>query len=163
MEATRNCKESTIHVDIVRVERRARELGFRHASIGELAEGIRLAESLMGAKIATPDAVMRMDVVTGMTAWVTGDPIEGVFLVLPLSPAGEQAVRDGTYCPADPAPAHLAWQAREAHVSCIPLTCAGTASMSGPCLSRPVMLVVLKLVRSVLGCPTIGRVLPIRA
>lgn len=113
MKATRNCKESTIHVDIVRVERRARELGFRHASIGELAEGIRLAESLMGAKIATPDAVMRMDVVTGMTAWVTGDPIEGVFLVLPLSPAGEQAVRDGTYCPADPAPAHLAWQGRD--------------------------------------------------
>jgi hypothetical protein len=33
--------------------------------------------------------------------------------VLPLSPAGEQAVRDGTYHPADPAPAHLAWQGRD--------------------------------------------------
>jgi len=113
MNATRNSKKSTIHVDIVRVERRAKELGFRHATIGELAEGIRLAESLMGSKIATQDAVMRMDVVTGMTAWVTGEPIEGVFLVLPLSPAGEQAVRDGSYCPADPAPAHLAWHGRD--------------------------------------------------
>ncbi|WP_155840031.1 hypothetical protein [Hyphomonas jannaschiana] len=104
---------STIHVDIVLVEQRARELGFRHATIRELGDGIRLAESLMNSKIATADAVMRMDVVTGMTAWVTGNPIEGVFLVLPLSPAGEQAVRDGTYCPADPAPAHLAWHGRD--------------------------------------------------
>ena len=113
MKATRNSKKSTIHVDIVRIEQRANELGFRHATIRELGEGIRLAESLMNSKIATPAAVMRMDVVTGMTAWVTGDPIEGVFLVLPLSPAGEQAVRDGSYCPSDPAPAHLAWHGRD--------------------------------------------------
>lgn len=113
MKATRNGKMSTIHVDIVLVEQRARELGFRHATIRELGDGIRLAESLMNSKIATADAVIRMDVVTGMTAWVTGNPIEGVFLVLPLSPAGEQAVRDGTYCPADPAPAHLAWHGRD--------------------------------------------------
>ncbi|MBD3771601.1 MAG: hypothetical protein IE925_15845 [Rhodobacterales bacterium] len=102
-----------MHVDIVRVTARAADFGFRHASIAELTEGIRLAETLMGASIATPEAVMRMDVVTGMTAWVTGNPVEGIFLVLPLSPAGEQAVREGTYCPADPAPAHLAWQGRD--------------------------------------------------
>ena len=102
-----------MHVDIVRVAERARDFGFRHAGIADLSEGVALAESLMGSKIATADAVMRMDVVTGMTAWVTGAPVEGIFLVLPLSPAGEQAVRDGTYCPADPAPAHLAWQGRD--------------------------------------------------
>ena len=113
MNATRNGILSKMHVDIVRVEARAADFGFRHATIGELTEGIRLAESLMGSSIATPEAVMRMDVVTGMTAWVTGNPVEGIFLVLPLSPAGEQAVREGTYCPADPAPAHLAWQGRE--------------------------------------------------
>jgi hypothetical protein len=113
MNATRNGILSKMHVDIVRVTARAADFGFRHASIAELTEGIRLAESLMGSSIATPEAVMRMDVVTGMTAWVTGNPVEGIFLVLPLSPAGEQAVREGTYCPADPAPAHLAWQGRE--------------------------------------------------
>lgn len=113
MNATRNGILSKMHVDIVRVTARAADFGFRHASIAELTEGIRLAETLMGASIATPEAVMRMDVVTGMTAWVTGNPVEGIFLVLPLSPAGEQAVREGTYCPADPAPAHLAWQGRD--------------------------------------------------
>ena len=56
MKATRNSKKSTIHVDIVRIEQRANELGFRHATIRELGEGIRLAESLMNSKIATPDA-----------------------------------------------------------------------------------------------------------
>lgn len=113
MNATRNGILSKMHVDIVRVAARAADFGFRHASIAELTEGIRLAEKLMGSSIATPEAVMRMDVVTGMTAWVTGNPVEGIFLVLPLSPAGEQAVREGTYCPADPAPAHLAWQGRD--------------------------------------------------
>lgn len=113
MDATRNSILSTIHVDIARVAKRAGDFGFRQASIADLTAGIQLAETLMGSAIATPDAVMRMDVVTGMTAWVTGDPVEGIFLVLPLSPAGEQAVRDGTYAPADPAPAHLAWQGRD--------------------------------------------------
>jgi hypothetical protein len=102
-----------MHVDIVRVTERAADFGFRHASIADLTAGIHMAESLMGSRIATPDAVMRMDVVTGMTAWVTGNPVEGFFLVLPLSPAGERAVRDGTYHPADPDPAHLAWQGRD--------------------------------------------------
>ena len=113
MNATRNGILSKMHVDIVRVTARAADFGFRHASIAELTEGVRLAEALMGSSIATPEAVMRMDVVTGMTAWVTGNPVEGIFLVLPLSPAGEQAVREGTYSPADPAPAHLAWQGRD--------------------------------------------------
>lgn len=113
MSATRNSKIFAIHVDIAEVAKRAGDFGFRHAGIADLTAGIQLAESLMGSQIATPEAVARMDIVTGMTAWVTGEPVDGVFLVLPLSPAGEQAVRDGTYVPADPAPAHLAWQGRD--------------------------------------------------
>ena len=113
MSATRNSKLSVIHVDIVRVLQRAKDFGFRHAGMADLTSGIRLAETLLGSAIATPEAVARMDVVTGMTAWVTGDPVNGVFLVLPLSVAGERAVRDGTYNPAEPDPAHLAWQGRE--------------------------------------------------
>jgi len=113
VNATRNSILSTMHVDIVRVERRARDFGFRHAGLADLTAGIEMAESLMGSAIATAEAVMRMDVVTGMTAWVTGAPVDGIFFVLPLSPAGEQAVRDGSYHPADPAPAHLAWQGRD--------------------------------------------------
>ena len=113
MDATRNSKNVSMHVDIVRVAERAGDFGFRHAGMADLAAGVKLAEELTGSPIAAPEAVARMDVVTGMTAWVTGNPVDGVFLVLPLSPAGERAVRDGSYCPADPAPAHLAWQGRD--------------------------------------------------
>ena len=113
MKATRNSKLSIIHVDIVRVAERAADFGFRHANIAELTAGIALAETLMGSKLATPEAVMRMDIVTGMTGWVTGVPVDGIFFVLPLSPAGEQAVRDGSYNPAEPAAEHLAWHGRD--------------------------------------------------
>ncbi len=66
-----------------------------------------MAELLMSSKIATPDSVAEMDRITGMTAWVTGDPVDGIFLTLPLSAAGESAVRDGSYNPASPDPVHL--------------------------------------------------------
>lgn len=113
MKATRNSNVSTIHVDIVRVSKRAAEFGFRHAGMADLAAGIALAEELMSSKIATTEAVIRMDVITGMTAWVRGDPVDGVFLVLPLSVAGEQAVRNGTYYPSAPDEAHLAWHGKD--------------------------------------------------
>ena len=113
MNATRNSNFDAIHVDIVRVAERAKDFGFRHAGMVDLAEGVRLAESLLGSSIATPEAVARMDVITGMTAWVTGNPVDGVFLVLPLSVEGERAVRTGTYEPANPDPAHLAWHGRD--------------------------------------------------
>ena len=66
-----------------------------------------MAELLMSSKIATPDSVAEMDRITGMTAWVTGHPVDGIFLTLPLSQLGEQAVRDGSYDPANPDPVHL--------------------------------------------------------
>lgn len=66
-----------------------------------------LAESLMQSKLATPEAIAEMDRITGMTAWVTGDPVDGIFLSLPLTAAGEAAVRDGTYAPAAPDTLHL--------------------------------------------------------
>ncbi|MEZ5955223.1 MAG: hypothetical protein R3C13_13075 [Hyphomonas sp.] len=92
---------------------RAAEFGFRRAGFADVAAGVALAEELMGSKIATAEDVMRMDVVTGMTAWVRGNPVDGVFLTLPLSASGEQAVRNGTYVPAHPDPAHLAWQGKD--------------------------------------------------
>jgi hypothetical protein len=94
-------------IDLSRVAARAAEFGFRRANDAELAAGITIAESLMGSKIASPHAVRRMDDITQMTAWVTGEPVEGVFLTLPLTRAGELAVRNGTYEPGDPDEAHL--------------------------------------------------------
>ena len=100
-----NCKTNVVDLD--RVAAKAAELGFRRASFSELKQGVAVAEELMATKIATPDAIAEMDRITGMTAWVTGDPVDGVFLSLPLSALGESAVRTGTYVPGSPDPRHL--------------------------------------------------------
>ena len=107
MNTIRNGVAGFGSVDLVRVAEKGAAFGFRRATRPELEQGIALAESLMSSKIADPDAVAEMDRITGMTAWVTGDPVEGIFLTLPLSKQGEAAVRNGSYNPAVPDPAHL--------------------------------------------------------
>ena len=107
MNTIRNGVTGFGSIDLVRVAEKGAVFGFRRATRSELEQGIALAESLMSSKIADPDAVAEMDRITGMTAWVTGDPVEGIFLTLPLSKQGEAAVRNGSYNPARPDPAHL--------------------------------------------------------
>ena len=107
MNSIRNGVTGFGSIDLARVAEKGAAFGFRRATRSELELGIALAESLMSSKIADPDAVAEMDRITGMTAWVTGDPVEGIFLTLPLSKQGEAAVRNGSYNPAVPDPAHL--------------------------------------------------------
>lgn len=107
MNTIRNSEAQFGAIDLVRVAEKGAEFGFRRATFSELEQGIAMAESLMSSKIADPVAVAEMDRITGMTAWVTGDPVEGIFLTLPLTRKGEVAVRDGSYNPARPDPAHL--------------------------------------------------------
>jgi hypothetical protein len=107
MKTIRNSEMAYGVLDLQRVVEKAQELGFRRPDFSELTQGIALAEALMAAKIATPDSVVEMDRVTGMTAWVTGDPVDGIFLSLPLSAAGESAVREGSYAPGRPDRQHL--------------------------------------------------------
>ncbi|MEH6695677.1 MAG: hypothetical protein V7675_11555 [Hyphomonas sp.] len=99
-------------IDLARVATKAGEFGFRRARFAELEQGVAVAESLMQSKLATSEAIAEMDRITGMTAWVTGDPVDGIFLSLPLTAAGEAAVRDGTYAPAAPDPVHLCKRGR---------------------------------------------------
>ena len=110
MNATSTRNSVGDKIDIETVIAKAAEFGFRLATLAELTAGVALAESLLGSSIATPGQINDMNRITGMTAWVTGTPVEGIFLTLPLTYAGEAAVRDGTYTPADPDPAHLARQ-----------------------------------------------------
>ncbi len=93
--------------DLARLERKAAEFGFRRASYKELKAGVRVAEDLMSTKIASVDEIAAMDAVTQCTAWVTGEPVDGIFLTIPLSVEGEAAVRNGTYSPKQPALRHL--------------------------------------------------------
>ncbi len=86
---------------------RAHELGFRRASYPEIIAGLRLAEALTGQDMAAPASIVWLDSLTGMTAWVSGDPVDGVFLTAPLSTAGAEAVRAGTFNPGWPALDHI--------------------------------------------------------
>lgn len=99
-------------VEIAAVLRQAAGFGFRLASTEELREGLAMAERLIDGELASVEAVQRMNDQTGMTAWVTGQPVDGIFLTLPLSPDGEAAVLYGTYQPEAPDPRHLAWQGK---------------------------------------------------
>lgn len=93
--------------DLKLLEKRASDFGFRRATFSEIEDGVVLAEDLLNSKIANAEQIAAMDAVTQCTAWVTGDPVDGIFLTIPLSEAGEAAVRNGTYSPKSPAKQHL--------------------------------------------------------
>lgn len=108
-------KRSLILPAASQLAERAKDFGFRKASATELRDGLKLAESLMGMELAAPEEVERMDRVTGYTSWVTGNPVEGIFLTIPLSKAGALAVRNGTYSPGTPDGTHLCPEGGECH------------------------------------------------
>lgn len=97
-----------VRIDYAGLARRAGEFGFRRANFAELEAGLALAERLTGQAMATPASIHWIDSMTGMAGWVTGDPVDGVFITVALSAAGVAAVRDGSFVPAWPALGHLA-------------------------------------------------------
>jgi hypothetical protein len=113
MNATqaRNWARADIEPEVLAA--RARDFGFRLADRDELQAAVSMAESLIDGKLASVDAISAMNVQTGMTAWVTGDPVDGIFLTIPLSAEGEAAVRNGSYVPAAPSSEHLATQGKD--------------------------------------------------
>ena len=94
-------------LDLSLMSRRMADFGFRRANRREIDTAMALGEELVGQKLASPDAIARLDEITKASAWVTGNPVEGLLLQYPLSPAGEQAVRDGTFTPKDPRREHV--------------------------------------------------------
>ncbi len=87
---------------------RMREFGLRTARRDELGMALRLGEQLIDDSLAAEDVVARVHDITGVTAWVAGAPINGIFLIIPLSVVGEQAVRNSKFTPGDPSRRHLA-------------------------------------------------------
>ncbi|MFN7054738.1 hypothetical protein [Hyphomonas sp.] len=96
-----------IRIDYTRLALRAAEAGFRQPDFAELSEGLRLAERLTGQAMATPHSITWIDSLTGMSAWVTGEPVNGVFIAVPLTAEGVTAVRGGSFMPGWPALAHV--------------------------------------------------------
>ena len=113
MNATQARNRARADIEPEVLAARARDFGFRLADRDELQAAISMAESLIDGKLASVDAISAMNVQTGMTAWVTGDPVDGIFLTIPLSAEGEAAVRNGSYVPAAPSSEHLATQGKD--------------------------------------------------
>lgn len=98
---------SEIQIDYARLAKRAEEFGFRRGEFLDLKAGLELAEALTGQVMATAESITWIDSLTGMTGWVTGSPVDGIFISVPLSTAGVEAVRDGSFVPAWPSLAHV--------------------------------------------------------
>jgi len=79
----------------------------RVATRSEIDELLVLGEHLIGAKLASAESVVHVHQVTGVTAWVTGTPVDGLFLIVPLSIEGETAVRTGEFSPSETSRQHL--------------------------------------------------------
>ncbi|MBY9067967.1 hypothetical protein K1X12_13735 [Hyphomonas sp. WL0036] len=98
---------ATIEIDYARLARRAEEFGFRRGEFVELKAGLLLAAELTGQTMATPESITWIDSLTGITGWVTGSPVDGIFISVPLTEAGVGAVRDGSFVPGWPSLAHV--------------------------------------------------------
>jgi len=96
-----------VQIDYAGLALRAGEFEFRRAGYAELETGLALAEQLTGQAMATPASILWIESLTGMAGWVTGDPVDGVFITVPLSAEGAAAVRDGSFVPAWPSLAHI--------------------------------------------------------
>ena len=94
-------------LDLAKMTVRMGDFGLRVAARSEIDQLLELGERLIGDKLATAGAVARVHQITGVTAWVTGYPIDGLFLIVPLSISGENAVRSGGFSPADAEREHL--------------------------------------------------------
>ena len=82
--------------------------GLRRCPIGDVKTALQMGESLLGSELARETVVVTLDAITQMTVWVTGDEIEGVYLIVPLTEEGREAVESGSFNPGDPALRHVA-------------------------------------------------------
>ena len=83
--------------------------GWRIATSEEHAPMMALAEKLLGSELTTAKEIERINSITQITSWVYGeDEIEGVFIIVPLSPAGLDGLKTAEFDPSGPDARHLA-------------------------------------------------------
>ncbi|MEE2877473.1 MAG: hypothetical protein VX593_00590 [Pseudomonadota bacterium] len=82
--------------------------GLRRCPQAQIEEALILGELLLQGSLAPAEVVYTLDAITHMTIWVTGNPIEGLYLIVPLTEEGRSAVEDGSFNPSDPALMHVA-------------------------------------------------------
>jgi len=82
--------------------------GWRLAKSSEHVEMMALAEKLLGSQLTSAETIEWIHSVTGSTSWICGDPIDGIFIIVPVSPAGLEAIQTGEFDPSGPEKSHLA-------------------------------------------------------
>lgn len=83
--------------------------GWRIATTVEHGPMMALAEQLLGSQLTRADMIEWINGITGMTSWIYGeDTLEGVFIIVPVSPAGLTALQTADFDPSGPKESHLA-------------------------------------------------------
>ncbi|MHA7858201.1 MAG: hypothetical protein ACX94D_08950 [Henriciella sp.] len=82
--------------------------GWRTANEKEIPEMLALGERLINDRLISPETLAHLHDLTGITAWVFGDPVEGLVISVPLTEAGLDAVQDNEFVAKSPDDAHVA-------------------------------------------------------
>lgn len=82
--------------------------GWRTANEKEIPEMLALGERLIEDRLISPETLAHLHDLTGITAWVFGDPVEGLVISVPLSEAGLDAIQDNEFVAKTPDDAHVA-------------------------------------------------------
>ncbi|MEL6414748.1 MAG: hypothetical protein AAFQ15_07400 [Pseudomonadota bacterium] len=82
--------------------------GWRAANEKEIPEMLALGERLINDQLISPETLAHLHDLTGITAWVFGDPVEGLVISVPLTEAGLDAVQDNEFVAKTPDDAHVA-------------------------------------------------------
>lgn len=82
--------------------------GWRAANEKEIPEMLALGERLINDELISPETLAHLHELTGITAWVFGDPVEGLVISVPLTQAGLDAVQDNEFVAKTPDDAHVA-------------------------------------------------------
>lgn len=82
--------------------------GWRPANETEIPEMLALGERLIEDRLISSETLAHLHDLTGITAWVFGDPVEGLVISVPLTEAGLDAVQDNVFVAKTPDDAHVA-------------------------------------------------------
>ena len=82
--------------------------GVRKCPPSQIVPALKLGESLVGRKLARAEVVYTLDSITGMAIWVTGNPVTGLYVSVPLTKEGRIAAEEGLFSPEDPVLSHVA-------------------------------------------------------
>lgn len=95
-------------VSPVQMENAMQEHGLQRCRPDQIEAALALGETLLGGRLARAEVVFTLDAITRMTVWTIGNPVEGLYLIVPLTQEGRQAVETGEFNPGDPALRHVA-------------------------------------------------------